>query len=139
MDMAWIGFVMPDVPSDAPAAFIMSKTVAAHIIKDIPATLTFASNVWAKWIHDWASKYMLQPRYFNAKTFDIIELPKKKAQEPNPILNAYEIPADPVPAKVSDEIARSRADEMRTMLSAPPVSGRKSSVVRKVKPQQVAA
>ncbi len=89
MELAWAAYCYgPN--KEAPSLFIMSAAVVPHIMRDIPATLTFGDPAWKKWLHEWMKKLLPVYRYFDATPFGLI---------PPPIVNAYDIPipADPEP------------------------------------------
>jgi hypothetical protein len=86
-----------------PRIFIMAGSVVAHIMRDIPQTLSITGNDWKEWVHAWLDKYMMKPRYINATDFGIIQdaFPKP-VEAPSPVLNAYTMPEPEIPVKVKE-------------------------------------
>jgi hypothetical protein len=74
MNRAWCGCIsVPGAPlSTAPDAFVCSGYILQYLAKDIPDTLTFMTNAWAKWIHAWCQKRLPPNRYFNASGLNLI-------------------------------------------------------------------
>jgi hypothetical protein len=84
--------------STAPDAFIVSGYVMQYVAKDIPDTLTFTNNTWAKWMHEWFLKHLQPNRYFNATSLHLARaLPKETPDEViQPVVIVQDAPSAPV-------------------------------------------
>lgn len=71
MERSWAAYAKVGL-EDTPKVFIMSAPVLPYVLRDLPPTLTFATDEWAKWVHNWMGKFMLKHRYFNAAPFGIV-------------------------------------------------------------------
>lgn len=80
---AWSFYVMgPN--GTIPELFATTTTVIPHLIKSIPADLTFEGDDWAVWVDDWMRVNMPAHRYVDAAKFNLIgarvQLPPEPAQ-----------------------------------------------------------
>jgi hypothetical protein len=67
MEMAW-GCHLD--ANGKPVAFILSSQVVAHLLNDIPQSMTFADD-WKGWVHAWMQR-LLRHRYFDATSYAIV-------------------------------------------------------------------
>lgn len=81
MNRAWGCFINgADMPlSTAPDCFVVSAYILQYMVKDVPDTLNFTTNTWAKWIHEWLMKTLQPNRYFNGTRFNLAYNPSPRA------------------------------------------------------------
>lgn len=79
------GKLVPDV---APSVFVMTTSILPYLFNEIPDTLNFSTDTWARWLHEWLMVHVLKPRYFDATNTGLVtECP----------INAYEVKPEPEP------------------------------------------
>lgn len=67
--------------------FVMTSSVAAHLINQIPSNMTFDMD-WYGLIDAWLKKNMLSHRYFDAERFRVLTTPVSVAVEAQPPASA---------------------------------------------------
>jgi hypothetical protein len=82
MELAWAGYL--NNRKGDPVGFLISASVVAHMINDIPQNVTLESSAWTYSVHSWLKAHMQPHRYFDATPFAL-------AVEPDPILNVYDL------------------------------------------------
>lgn len=99
MELAWASHVDFGV---TPSVFFLSSPVIAHMLNDIPRTLTFQQD-WRAWVHGWFQR-LLRHRYFDATSFSpVVEVLPPPPQDPSPI--APETPKEEPPTQQADELS----------------------------------
>ncbi len=115
MERSWAAWSGKD-ESGLPKVFIITAPVLPHILRDLPNNLTFGTNAWARWLHDWLSKFMLQHRYIDASRFNltptkVVVMPEIATQPVSePVLTPTPAPAvsTPAPEPEAPKIAKKR-------------------------------
>ncbi len=111
MEVTWAGMAtLPGEPG-CPRAFIMSASILPHILRDMPAHLTFGNDEWALWMDAWLGKFILAHRYFDANQFNFVsKIPAKADYEPVAVVSeplAIQTPTEPeVPVKAKGKPGR---------------------------------
>ena len=121
LNRAWAGKISVDgAPlSTAPDAFVFAGYVMQYLVKDIPDSLTFMTNTWAKWIDAWCQKRLQPNRYFNASFLNLLSVVPPARTLPDVIPDHVEVPEPQVDTEVPPNAAETPSEPAKAIETAP--------------------
>lgn len=139
MERSWAAYAT-DAPEGLPKAFVMTAPVLPYVLQNIPPNLSFGTQEWAIWLHQWMSKFMLSHRYFNADAFGLIHPAIVKPIDPVIVADLLDAVQDQpkAPEPVLEPVLSQKVEPVEAQIAQPvqePVKAKKKGRPKKIQLQ----